>query len=88
MFKKFFKTVSEYIVMPFKSELDINEWGKDHPKAVKVVKIIKGVITAINAYIDLWSINELLKAFGIGFKHFPDIVKIFTKGAKVMTAVV
>ena len=79
MFKKFF----EYASMPFKSNEDINTWGKDHPKAVKVVRKIKGILTAINAYIDLWSINELLKQLGHGIKYFPDIAKIIGKFATV-----
>lgn len=83
MFKKFFKFIS----MPFKSDADIVNYTKSHSKAGKAAKIIKGCFTVINAYIDLWSLNELLKMFGRGIKHFPDIVQIvgkFTgKAAKV-----
>ena len=75
MFKKFFK----FIGMPFKSDADIAEYSKEHPKAGKFAKVIKGCFTAINCYIDLWSLNELLKMFGKGFKHFPDIVKLVSK---------
>lgn len=79
MFKKFFK----FITLPFKSDEDIT----NYPKAGKVAKFIKGCFTVINCYIDLWSINELLKMFGKGIKHFPDVVQIvgkFTgKAAKV-----
>ena len=75
MFKKFFK----FIGMPFKSDADITEYSKEHPKAGKFAKVIKGCFTAINCYIDLWSLNELLKMFGKGFKHFPDIVKLVSK---------
>lgn len=84
MFKKFFKFVS----MPFKSDADIKEYAKTNPKAAKFAKVIKSIFTAINFYMDLWSINELLKMFGKGFKHFPDVTKLFSKGAKVVTAVV
>lgn len=77
MFKKFFK----FITMPFKSDADIVAYGKKHPKAAKVVKVIKGIFTAINAYIDLWSINELLKHFGHGIKKFPDLAKMIGKFA-------
>lgn len=88
MFKKFFKFIS----MPFKSDADIKEYSKTNPTAGKVAKVIKGCFTAINCYIDLWSLNELLKMFGKGFKHFPDIVKLvakFTsKAAKVAAVVV
>ena len=83
MFKKFFKFIS----MPFKSDVDIADYSKINPTAGKAAKIIKGCFTVINAYIDLWSLNELLKLFGRGIKHFPDIVQIvgkFTgKAAKV-----
>lgn len=75
MFKKFFKFIS----MPFKSDADIKNYTKTHPKAGKVAKVIKGCFTAINCYIDLWSLNELLKMFGKGFEHFPDIVKLVAK---------
>ena len=88
MFKKFFK----FIGMPFKSDADITEYSKEHPKAGKFAKVIKGCFTAINCYIDLWSLNELLKMFGKGFKYFPDIVKFVSKftgkAAKVATIVI
>ena len=86
MFKKFFKFIS----MPFKSDADIKEYSKINPTAGKAAKFIKGCFTVINCYIDLWSINELLKMFGKGFKHFPDIVKLvskFTGKAAKVTAV-
>ena len=83
MFKKFFK----FIALPFKSDVDITNYSKTHPKAGKAAKFIKGCFTAINCYIDLWSINELLKMFGKGIKHFPDVVqmvaKLSSKAAKV-----
>lgn len=83
MFKKFFK----FITLPFKSDADIENYSAIHPKAGKVAKFIKGIFTAINVYVDLWSLNELLKMFGKGIKHFPDVVQIvgkFTgKAAKV-----
>ena len=83
MFKKFFK----FIALPFKSDEDITNYSKIHPKTGKVAKFIKGCFTVINCYIDLWSINELLKMFGKGIKHFPDVAQIvgkFTgKAAKV-----
>lgn len=75
MFKKFFK----FIALPFKSDADIENYSAIHPKAGKFAKVIKGCFTAINCYIDLWSLNELLKMFGKGFKHFPDIVKLVSK---------
>ena len=75
MFKKFFKFIS----MPFKSAADIADYSKSHPKAAKVAKFIKGIFTAANFYIDLWSINELLKMFGKGIKHFPDVAQIVSK---------
>ena len=87
MFKKFFKFIS----MSFKSDADIANYTKSHPRAGKAAKIIKGCFTVINCYIDLWSINELLKMFGKGLKHFPDVVQIvgkFTsKSAKVAAAI-
>ena len=86
MFKKFFKFIS----MPFKSDADIADYSKTHPTAGKAAKFIKGCFTVINCYIDLWSINELLKMFRKGFKHFPDIVKLvskFTGKAAKVTAV-
>lgn len=83
MFKKFFKFVS----MPFKSDADIKVYCQSHPKAGKVAKFIKGCFTAINLYVDLYALNELLKMFGKGIKHFPDIVQIVgkfsSKAAKV-----
>lgn len=83
MFKKFFKFVS----MPFKSDADIKDYCQSHPKAGKVAKFIKGIFTVINCYVDLYSLNELLKMFGKGFKHFPDVVQIVgkfsSKAAKV-----
>ena len=88
MFKKFFKFIS----MPFKSDADIKEYSKINPKAGKFAKVIKGCFAVINCYIDLWSINELLKMFGKGIKHFPDVVQIvgkFTsKSAKVAAVVI
>ena len=86
MFKKFFKFIS----MPFKSDADIKEYSKINPTAGKAAKFIKGCFTVINCYIDLWSINELLKMFGKGFKHFPDIVKLVSKftGKSAKVAVV
>ena len=88
MFKKFFKFIS----MPFKSDVDIADYSKAHPKAGKAAKFIKGCFAVINCYIDLWSINELLKMFGKGIKHFPDIVQIVTKftskAAKVATVAI
>ena len=88
MFKKFFKFIS----MPFKSDADIKEYSKINPTAGKAAKFIKGCFTVINCYIDLWSINELLKMFGKGFKHFPDIVKLVSKftgkAAKVAAVVI
>ena len=75
MFKKFFKFIS----MPFKSDADIADYSKTHPKAGKVAKFIKGCFTAINLYVDLWSLNELLKMLGKGIKHFPDITKAVAK---------
>ena len=87
MFKKFFK----FIALPFKSDADIENYSAIHPKAGKVAKFIKGIFTAINVYVDLWSLNELLKMFGKGIKHFPDVVQIvgkFTsKSAKVAAAI-
>ena len=86
MFKKFFK----FIGMPFKSDADIAEYSKEHPKAGKFAKVIKGCFTAINLYVDLWSLNELLKMFGKGIKHFPDVVQIvgkFTSKASKVAAV-
>ena len=83
MFKKFFK----FIALPFKSDADIENYSAIHPKAGKVAKFIKGIFTAINVYVDLWSLNELLKMFGKGIKHFPDVVQIVgkfsSKAAKV-----
>lgn len=83
MFKKFFK----FVALPFKSDADIANYSKVHPKAGKVAKFIKGCFTAINMYVDLWSLNELLKMFGKGIKHFPDVVQIVgkfsSKAAKV-----
>lgn len=88
MFKKFFK----FITLPFKSDDDIANYSKLHPKAGKAAKFIKGCFTAINVYIDLWSLNELLKMFGKGIKHFPDVAKIATKftgkAAKVAAIVI
>ena len=88
MFKKFFKFIS----MSFKSDVDIADYSKAHPKAGKAAKFIKGCFAVINCYIDLWSINELLKMFGKGIKHFPDIVQIvgkFTgKAAKIAAVVI
>ena len=75
MFKKFFK----FITLPFKSDDDIANYSKVHPKAGKVAKFIKGCFTAINLYVDLWSLNELLKMCGKGIKHFPDITKAVAK---------
>ena len=75
MFKKFFK----FIALPFKSDADIENYSAIHPKAGKVAKFIKGIFTAINVYVDLWSLNELLKMFGKGIKHFPDITKAVAK---------
>ena len=75
MFKQFFK----FIALPFKSDADIENYSKSHPKAANVAKFIKGIFTAVNFYIDLWSINELLKMFGKGIKHFPDVVQIVGK---------
>ena len=84
MFKKFFKFIS----MPFKSDADIKEYSKINPTAGKAAKFIKGCFTVINCYIDLWSINELLKMFGKGIKYFPDVVKISGKiGEKIGKAV-
>lgn len=83
MFKKFFNVIT----LPFKADGDIDAYAVEHPKMGKVIKIAKGILTAINAYIDLWSINELLKALGYGIKWFPDIAKLFCKGAKVAAAV-
>ena len=54
MFKKFFK----FIALPFKSDADIENYSAIHPKAGKVAKFIKGIFTAINVYVDLWSLNE------------------------------
>lgn len=83
MFKKFFKFVS----MPFKSDADIKGYCQSHPKAGKAAKFIKGIFTVINCYIDLYSLNELLKMFGKEIKHFPNIVQIVgkfsSKAAKV-----
>ena len=83
MFKKFFK----FIALPFKSDADIENYSAIHPKAGKAAKFIKGIFTAINVYVDLWSLNELLKMFGKGIKHFPDVVQIVgkfsSKAAKV-----
>ena len=83
MFKKFFKFVS----MPFKSDADIKDYCQSHPKAGKVAKFIKGIFTVINFYVDMYSLNELLKMFGKEIKHFPDIVQIVgkfsSKAAKV-----
>ena len=86
MFKKFFRFIS----MPFKSDADIKGYSKEHSKAGKAAKFIKGIFTAVNFYIDLWSINELLKMFGKGIKHFPDVVQIvgkFTSKASKVAAV-
>ena len=88
MFKKFFKFVS----MPFKSDADIKGYCQSHPKAGKIVKAVKTVFTVINFYVDMYSLNELLKMFGKGIKHFPDISQIaakFTgKAAKVAAVVI
>ena len=83
MVKKFFNVIT----LPFKPYGDIDAYKANHPKMGKLIKIIKGILTAINAYIDLWSINELLKALGHGIKWFPDITKLFCKGAKVAATV-
>lgn len=86
MFKKFFK----FIALPFKSDADIENYSAIHPKAGKFVKVIKGCFTAINLYVDLWSLNEILKMFGKGIKHFPDVVQIvgkFTSKATKVAAV-
>ena len=84
MFKKFFNVIT----LPFKPDGDIDAYKANHPKMGKLIKIIKGILTAINAYIDLWSINELLKAaLGHGIKWFPDITKLFCKGTKVAATV-
>ena len=83
MFKKFFNVIT----LPFKPDGDIDAYKANHPKMGKLIKIIKGILTAINAYIDLWSINELLKALGYGIKWFPDITKLFCKGTKVAATV-
>ena len=77
MFKKFFKVIS----LPFKADADIAAYAVDHPKMGKVIKIVKNILTMFNIYIDLWSINELLKALGHGIKWFPDPAKIFCKCA-------
>ena len=75
MFKKFFK----FIALPFKSDADIANYSKSHPKAGKAAKFIKGCFTVINFYVDIYSLNELLKMFGKGIKHFPDIAAIAAK---------
>ena len=40
MFKKFFK----FIALPFKSDEDITNYSKIHPKAGKVAKFIKAAL--------------------------------------------
>ena len=60
MFKKFFKFIS----MPFKSDADIADYSKSHPKAAKVSKFIKGIFFFFFFYIDLWSINEFFELLG------------------------
>ena len=91
MFKKFFKSIVTFISMPFKSDADIKAYSVAHPKAGKVARIIKSIFTTINVYVDLYSLNELLKMFGKGIKHFPDVAQIvgkFTsKSAKVVAAI-
>ena len=79
MFKKFFKSIVTFISMPFKSDADIKAYSVAHPKAGKVARIIKSIFTTINVYVDLYSLNELLKMFGKGIKHFPDITRLVSK---------
>lgn len=82
MFKRFFTTIA----LIFKSDEDIKEYSKEHPKSGKIIKAIKGVFSVINFYIDLWNINELLKLFGKGWKKFPDIARILSNGFKAIRA--
>lgn len=87
MFKtKFGSRVIGWIVLPFKSDKDIDEYSKTHPKAGKWAKRIKGIFTIVNLILDVLSLKALIHKAGALAAKYPSIFKLTCMGLQTAAA--
>lgn len=80
MFKTFFKRVGTFMVMPFKSDKDIDYYAESHPKAAKWARRFKGIFTIGNMILDIISLKMLIHKAGALIAKYPSIFKLTCMG--------
>lgn len=86
MFKTFFKRVGTFMVMPFKSDKDIDYYAESHPKAAKWARRFKGIFTIGNMILDIISLKMLIHKAGALIAKYPSIFKLTCMGLQTAAA--
>lgn len=86
MFKTFFKRVGTFMVMPFKSDKDIDYYAESHPRAAKWARRIKGIFTIGNMILDIISLKMLIHKAGALIAKYPSIFKLTCMGLQTAAA--
>ena len=86
MFKTFFKNVGTFMVMPFKSDKDIDYYSESHPRAAKWARRIKGIFTIGNMILDIISLKILIHKAGALIAKYPSIFKLTCMGLQTAAA--
>lgn len=86
MFKTFFKNVGTFMVMPFKSDKDIEYYAESHPKAAKWARRFKGIFTIGNMILDIITLKTLIHKAGALAAKYPSIFKLTCIGLQTAAA--
>lgn len=86
MFKTFFKNVGTFMVMPFKSDKDIDYYAESHPKAAKWARRFKGIFTIGNMILDIITLKTLIHKAGALAAKYPSIFKLTCMGLQTAAA--
>ena len=86
MFKTFFKNVGTFMVMPFKSDKDIDYYAESHPRAAKWARRIKGIFTIGNMILDIITLKTLIHKAGALAAKYPSIFKLTCMGLQTEEA--
>lgn len=86
MFKAFFKNVGTFMVMPFKSDKDIDYYAESYPRAAKWARRIKGIFTIGNMILDIITLKTLIHKAGALAAKYPSIFKLTCMGLQTAAA--
>lgn len=86
MFKTFFKNAGTFMVMPFKSDKDIEYYAESHPKAAKWARRFKGIFTIGNMILDIITLKTLIHKAGALAAKYPSIFKLTCMGLQTAAA--